>query len=244
MASLQYKLDGRESDRADFSDFSHFAEHLRGCLKRVHRIRRPGSGLLPKYEIADLEVGSALVTLQGDPESIDDLMIAIHRLRNRQLPDDFTFEDIRAFRKLASPLDHATSAITVGQTPIDDQFVAGCDELIESATEAIGDAIGSLDGLNVHKYNFFRLYPEGQNVGVECTFDSELLEAIQSAFRKRVVVRGVIVRDPNGVTIARIKDVQSVTVLPDAGDLPPISDLFGLFKATPIDFETAADGWK
>lgn len=243
MPTLQFKLDGRESDRADFADFSHFSEHLRGCLKRVHRIKHPGSGPLPKYEIADLEVGSAMVTLQGDREAIDDLMVAIQRIRNRQLPDDFTFDDIRAFRKLANPLDHSTSTITVEQTPIDQEFVAGCDELIESATEAIGDAIGSLDGLNVHKYNFFRLYPEGQNVGVECTFDSALLEAIQAAFRKRVVVRGVIVRDPNGVTIARIKDVESVTVLPDADELPPISDLFGLFKDTPIDFEAAAKQW-
>lgn len=243
MASLQFKLEGRESDRADFADFSYFTEHLRNCLKRVHRVKNPGSGPLPKFGIADLEVGSAMVTLDGDPECVADLTTAIERLKNRQLPDAFTYEDIKAFRKLARPLEHSTSTITVQRIPIDIEFVSGCDELLESATEAIGDAIGALDGLNVHRHNFFRLYPEGQDVGVECTFDPALFDDVQAALKKRVVVRGNIVRDPNGVTIARINHVQSISVLPDPDELPPISDLFGLFKDTPIDLEAASNQW-
>ncbi|MGB7328204.1 MAG: hypothetical protein WBD31_25235, partial [Rubripirellula sp.] len=100
-----------------------------------------------------------------------------------------------------------------------------------------------LDGLNVHARNFFRLYPEGQDRGVECSFDPSLFKVVHAAVGHRVRVSGLIVRDPNGVTISSVGKVTEVTTLPPASELPPLSSLFGLFKNSPIDREVSKSGW-
>ena len=243
MARLHFKLEGRSSDLADFGDFSYFSAAVRDCLRSVHRVGHPRSGAIPKFSVAELSVSSAVVCLDGDRESVDDLVDAIVKIRHRLLPKHFTFEDVRTFQKLARPLEHSAAAIQVQSIPIDQEFVDGCIHLLDSGRQSIGEAIGSLDGLNVHAYNFFRLYPEGQNRGVECVFESTLFDQVQAAIKKRVVVRGLLVRDLDGVSIHRIPQVESIEILPPADQTPPITDLFGLFEKTPISFKAASDEW-
>ncbi len=243
MARLHFRLEGRSSEFVDFADFTYFSGALRECLRSVYRRRHPGSGALPKFSIADLKIGSTDVDLQGDSQTVEDLAEAIVSIRHRRFPKHFTFDDVRAFKKLGKPLEYSTSAIEVQSIPIDNEFVQACNDLLDSASESIGEAIGSLDGLNVHARNVFRLYPEEQDRGVECTFDSALFEEVQAALKQRVIVRGTLIRDPGGVTIHRIPAVKSIEILPTLDQMPPITDLFGLFEETPINFNSASDQW-
>lgn len=243
MQNLSFKLIGRSNDLVDFADFAYFTSSLRECLKSVYRVKHPGSGALPKFLIEDLRVGSAAGRIVGHYESVEGLVRAIVSIRNHRFPKHFTFEDVRVFRKLGKPLEYSTAAIEVQKLPIDAEFVQACSDLLDSATESLGEAIGSLDGLNVHARNFFRLYPEGQDRGVECTFDPEIFDQVQAALKQRVLVRGKLIRDPNGVTIHRIPHVESIEVMPPADQAPPITELFGLFSKSPINFNSASDQW-
>jgi len=127
---------------------------------------------------------------------------------------------LRRFRALADCLASETAFIEIADTVIDEEFRAACDKRILKSPQSYGSAIGRLDGVNVHDRKFFRLYPEGQDRGVECFFAEQLYVKVLEAMRKRVQVQGLIQRDPDGVGIDQIRQVQEVRIIPESKDLP------------------------
>lgn len=246
MAVLTYKIDGVDGF-ADFADLAEFSAALTEALRVIHRVEHPGYGPLPRYRVQRLEVGSALVGLGGEIEAakaIVNLVRSVEQIRNRQRPDlSLDGPAVRALRKLSDPLESSTASIVLNDVPIDSQFRSGCNWLLDNAPKSFGQAIGRLEGLNVHHQNFFRLYPEGQDRGAECYFSESLYGDVYSATKRRVRVEGLIQRDPDGVGVDRITKISRLEILPESDQLPSFESLFGLWKDAPIDAQELRGGW-
>jgi hypothetical protein len=169
----------------------------------------------------------------------------ISAIRRETLPHPrFTIDDAREFKKMTDVRNSQTDGIFVQGISLDEQFIAGCDRLIENASRAFGEAVGYLDGINIHRSPWFRLYLEGQDRGVECRFANNLIADVRSCLGVRVRIRGTIVRDPNGVSIASIEDVIDVQSMPKDDEIPNLSSLFGIFKNDPTVADSFVSEWE
>ena len=244
---LEFTLEGKDDRRADFADTAEFCRSLVDCLRRMHRVDHPGTSKLPRYRIQKLEIGSAVIGLSSD-QSTDHAVVLLTQtlssIRNRRQYDaPLNAEDIRAFRSLSDPLESQTSTIVVADVPIDAVFRESCEWMLAQAPKSLGQAIGRLEGMNVHNRSFFRLYPEGQDKGAECYFADDMYDKVHDAMKKRVQVRGMIHRDPDGVGIDRITQIEDIEVLPETAELPSLTSLFGLFESEPINRQMIGEGW-
>lgn len=248
MALLNLRINGLNDPRADFADVAEFCDALTECLRRVYRSRNPGFSALPRYRVQNAGIGSLTLDLAGDEvgeqvaaETVD----TVSRIRHRERPSiQLTGDDVRAFRKLARPLESNTKSIEIGDVPIDARFVSGCDFLLSESPKSYGEMVGRLDGMNVHNRNSFRLYPEGETRGAECFFPDELYEKVHSLMRRRVRVAGLIQRDPDGVGVDSISQISSVDPLPEANELPSLQSLIGIFAKQPLSREFLDSGWE
>lgn len=245
---LEITIEGKIDRRADFADTAEFCRSLVDCLRRMHRVDHPGVSRLPRYRIQKLEVGSAVIGLSSS-QSPDHAVVllkqtldSLHNRRSGTVP--LNSEDIRALRSLSDPLESQTAAIFVDDIPIDKAFRDSCEWMLSQAPKGFGQAIGRLEGMNVHNRQFFRLYPEGQDRGAECHFPDDMYDQVHRAMRKRVQVHGLIHRDPDGMGIDRITQIASLAEVPESESLPSLTSLFGLFKNSPIDRQAMNEGWE
>lgn len=244
MGTLNFKLNAKSGKSVDFSDFSDFSGKLNEALRRVHR-SLDSSGRIPRYEVYQVEIGSIGCGIQSTgPGAICLKLFAetAEAIRSKTRPPiNMTSADARAFRKLADCLDsHIESIVVNEEIPIDTKFVAGCEWLITSAPKGHGEAIGRLEALNVHNAKSFRIYAEGNDRGAECFFPDDFQSKVLSLVTKRVRVAGLVHRDPDGIGIDRITNIQSIELVPENDELPKLSDLLGLFKDSPVN---VAAGW-
>jgi len=78
---------------------------------------------------------------------------------------------------------------------------------------------------------YFRVQDRINNVGVRCVIPDKLLDEALNAFRKRVIVSGIIKGDSSG--IPRNIRVESIEVIPGEELLPQAEDLMGQLKEHP-----------
>lgn len=82
---------------------------------------------------------------------------------------------------------------------------------------------------------YFRVHDRVNNVGVRCFIPDELLEKALIAFRKRVIVSGIIKSDNNG--IPRSIRVENIDVVPGEETLPQDEDLLRALKGHPTGIQ-------
>lgn len=243
MATLKFKLEGRESS-CDYGDFCQLASEISDLLRRLFRRRNPGNNPTPRFEISQLKTGSAICEILAEESgalSIVDFVSTINAIRNREAPDlRVTNDDIRAFKKLADPLFSHSERLDINGISISPTFKEDCDWLINSVPASFGQLTGRLEGMLVHVRQYFRLYPEGQDRGVECYFEDALYEKVHAAMKMRVRVTGLIHRDPDGIGIDRVKKVSDIEPLQEDRDLPTFCSLMGLFEKNPVNLGA---GW-
>lgn len=221
----------------DFDDFGSFAFTLADVLRRSFRAEYKKVNVIPRFGITEIHAGSVAAEIAstdsfGD-RAIDIFIETVGSIRRKERPQfGFSAKDIRTFRKLADPLDSHTKQIHIANLPIDDEFIAGCQWLLNNCPKSYGQTIGRLDGMNIHRARFFRLYPEGNDAGAECYFEPDLLKPVIACIGKRVRVEGLIHWEPSGIGIDRITDIRAFEQIPD--ELPSLIDLFGLYENTPI----------
>ncbi len=82
---------------------------------------------------------------------------------------------------------------------------------------------------------YFRVQDRVNNIGVRCCIPDKLLENALNAFRKRVIVSGIIKSDSGG--IPRSIRVESVEVVPSEESLPQAEDLMRQIKEHPFGIQ-------
>ena len=75
---------------------------------------------------------------------------------------------------------------------------------------------------------YFRVQDRINNVGVRCYIPDALLDTALNAFRKRVIVSGIIKSDNNG--IPRSIRAESIETVPEEESLPQAEDIVGEMK--------------
>lgn len=242
MSRLTFKLKAKNNDPVELSDFGDFSKCLADVIKRIHRARhRDGAPL--DLRITELAVGSAICTVSSNSDSLfSDTEQVLNSIRFLERPKlGITTDDLRAIKKLHRPLENKTQMIMVADTPIDERLARGCDYLIAHIPRSLGQVIGKLDGLNIHKANFFRIYPEGSNRGAKGFFPDSKYDAVYKCLGKRVRVEGMIHRDPDDRGIDQITNVTHIEEIAEEDSLPGFQQLIGLFADDPIDFSA---GWR
>lgn len=244
MATLKFIVEGKRDKRADFADVSSFCENLNECLRRAFRANNRLVHVYPRFKITELAIGSAVHGIVGDDETIEAVKSNVARIRERLQPVfPMRTEDLRKYRALSDVLESHTELIVFGDTVIDDTYRDSCNYLLAKAPRSIGSVIGRIDGINVHKRSFFRLYPEGQDRGVECTFTDDLYLNVYQLMRKRAEVVGLIHRDPDGCGIDQISRVDTIKEIPEASELPSLRSLFGIMAGLQSSSNDRASGW-
>lgn len=242
MSILTFKLTDKSGGACDFADLSNFSTRLTDVLRRVHRAEF-AAGQLPRYRVARMEIGSALLGVTSEGLSIANFLetvVSIRKMERPRLP--YTGDDIRAFRGLTDPLESHTKTIELNdEIPLDEAFRVACDYLLEHVPKSFGQAIGRNDGLNIHNKKYFRLYPEGVDRGAECYFADDYLDKVKASIGKRIRVEGLIHRNPDGTGLDRITSIRSLEIIPESHELPPLSSLFGMFSGNPVDL---CRGWE
>lgn len=242
MSDLKFEMRGRRNEQVDLYDFSAFVWQLNDCIARIHKSQTQ-SRSRPRLYVTNLKVGSAVGCIYSQHTCVELCSTVVSQIRSRSpLATRLSGADIRAFKKLADPLDHHTEAILLDDSIlIDRDFVAGCDWILSSSVHCFGELVGRLDGLNIHNHKYFRIYPEGIERGAECFYDSQLHSKVVSCLGKRAKVMGTIHRDPDGIGIDCVTDVVDLDPIPEDHELPSLSSLIGLFKDSPIEIGA---GWK
>lgn len=242
MSVLTFKMTDKSGGACDFADLADFSSRLMEALRRVHRAEFP-HGVLPRYRIARLETGSAIVGISCDGGSIASFVATVMSIRRRERPHlPTTGDDIRALRALTDTLDSQTKSIFLNESlPIDQDFRTACEFLLDHFPKSYGQAIGRNDGVNIHHRKYLRIYPEGIDRGAQCYFPDEYLERVLASIGKRIRVEGLVHRNPDGTGIDRITDVTALEVLPESHELPSLTSLFGMFADNPIDL---CKGWE
>ncbi|MFU8849417.1 hypothetical protein ACNAW0_00255 [Micromonospora sp. SL1-18] len=92
--------------------------------------------------------------------------------------------------------------------------------------QSIGSVIGRLDAISVHQRREAGLWHERTGERITVTFAAAQTDEISSALGHRVEIAGRITRDIDDRLIS-IK-VRSLERLPDHGEGPPVTDLFGI----------------
>ncbi len=113
------------------------------------------------------------------------------------------------------------------QAPINEITLNNVKQLTKAKYKAYGSIVGSLDSINVHKGNEFRVWDEKTNKAVTCKFRESDLERVKSRLKQRVVVYGSLESNSAGIPL-RI-DAERFDVL--AKRRPPtIQEVSGLVE--------------
>jgi hypothetical protein len=96
-----------------------------------------------------------------------------------------------------------------------------------------GSVEGRLDLISGHQGQplYFRVQDRINKVGVRCLIRDELVENALNAFRKQVIVSGIIKSDNTG--IPRSIRVEDIEIVPSKESLPQAEDLMGQLKEHP-----------
>ena len=213
-----------------------------------------------EWRIADLQVGSASLAMSPHPPSptgssnafpvadaipvigaaLEGLAIVEETARR---PPHFTDQALRSAKSLVNAARAGTNALAVfgeaqgerRQVALSSHLVAHVDELIGTASIAVGSLEGTLEAVTIHDTIAFSIYDAITNRRVECKCDRELLDlAITRYFGKRVSVAGLVSYNAHGdATTVKVDDVQPL----GSADLPQAKDIQGLFSEHKVDIE-------
>ena len=87
------------------------------------------------------------------------------------------------------------------QAPINEVTLNNVKQLTRAKYSAYGSIVGSLDSINVHKGNEFRVWDEKTNKPVTCKFRESDLEKVKSLLKQRAVVYGSLQSNSGGIPL-------------------------------------------
>lgn len=236
---LVFRLENKDSARIRVHQLEEALGHIAAILQAVEGELTGQRGVIA-WEIADLEAGSAVLTLEpsaaiADPElprrvgqavtlGLQVLAQGASRPRyfnNRALESAAglakMLTDGLARIHLAFDGEQVDMALTIGDN------VRGILEYVES--------FGSLDGIlevlegREGKRPLFRIRDRIYNTRVRCAVPESMIRQALDAFRKRVLVSGLIKYDSSGQP--QSVQVQGLELISEE-DLPTAEDVYGI----------------
>jgi hypothetical protein len=151
-------------------------------------------------------------------------------------PPFFSSSSLQRLRRITARLKAVPGArlvvsnhLETGRAVVDARLSETVEALITARHEALGSIMGTLEAISIHGRRVARVYPDNARAGIECLFPQALTTQVASAFGQRVIAAGVIHRTATGDPI-RI-ELQELTALPNAEDLPSIDDIVGIDPA-------------
>lgn len=237
---VDIRLRGSPDDNGDIrlEDFTGFCARLTSCLKRSEQIVSQRMKAQLRYRITNLKNES--VGLSVEPirprQGIDLRSQVVHFFRDTiaalqrgsEIDQRIGYDDLQAFRELASPLAR-NMRVDLAGTEITTQYIANIDKLLAGAVQSLGSVSGKLERINVHDKNEFALYPPTGDCTVVCTFADSLWPAVEHALKKHVTVTGLLTFDRDKPFPTKVT-VESVEINPDNDELPTLHDVRALGK--------------
>lgn len=193
------------------------------------------------YKIVDLEIGSAVISLEAEAEAGSEVDAAdvvgrfaegVMAYRDGTLPmSRFDRETQQAFGQMLAPLRRSLRSFAMVVDEV--EVVLASHELRplqlrpESETAAVGSFSGFVDALNVHSDSVFYLYPTQGPTKISCTFDRGILEEVRSAIKRYTTVFGLLEYTEGSPFPSRIV-VSRLEVNPPSNELPTLRSLVGI----------------
>lgn len=146
------------------------------------------------------------------------------------MPRELDLPALLAYQNLAPTMQRHVAGLVVrngkGSITLDDQFGRQVHDAIGPDQITRGDVVGALEVVNLHNKSRFEVYPP---IGhrVLCKFPQAKRPDVVAALDKYVRVTGLLhykrwSHDPHSV------EVESIQVLPDEADIPPLESLRGI----------------
>lgn len=148
------------------------------------------------------------------------------------IADQFDFKLLEDLKQLADPvgatLEFATLHINGSEYPLTEKISKQIDLHMSEHEECYGSVEGILEKVNVHAgANVFTVYPDVGPSSITCHFDTELLDKVFTAGKRKVCVSGVM-RYRKTAPYPHHVDVESFEIYPDAEELASFQDIFGI----------------
>lgn len=249
--SLRFQLAGSLDDGGlvRLGDFIAFLERLSGTFDTIdHAVNTAATSY---FRITGLDVGSAVVTLQEHvrrskarrahtfipvTRAFDELLAKVER--KEALPVWATPRVIEKVRDLTEPSSRASLSSIDGPTGnfSGESLHALLTKMLGPIVQSRGSVTGQLDAVNFHTTSVAYIYPDlGRRV--TCDFLASLRRDVVAALTKRVTLYGIVSRRADDIFPYHVA-VESITILPDSGDLPQLRSLIGSLKMSvdPVDF--------
>ena len=213
-----------------------------------------------EWHIADMgSTDFAIAPVTQSPESADSAALIIDAAlegiavveNSPQRPPHFTDQALRHAKELTKAANGAANRLSIfgrgaahRRVAISQRLVAHVDELIGTASVALGSLEGRLEALTVHDSIAFSIYDSITNRRIFCGCSRETLNAALEHFDKRVSVSGEIRFNARGeATSMKVDEVHPLGTAP----LPQAKDIRGLFANHKIDSdewsEFVREGW-
>lgn len=115
------------------------------------------------------------------------------------------------------------------QTPVTARTGVNAKTLLAPLYRDFGTIEGTIEGINVHRNRYFRLYESLTGRGIRCDFGTRIdVSELAPLVERRVAVRGVISYNREGQP--SIVRVEAVHPFPPDEELPKFSGLQGMFE--------------
>jgi hypothetical protein len=236
---LRFELASPEpGDPVALDTFAALTEHLSGLLGELDRARSGGRAV--RWVITDLEIGSAVLEVTGQPEAdhvadvapliVRDAVIGLDVLRMGGQPD-FRGRALDHAVEIAKVLQRDGARITVASNGTSIEL--GPEIQLEEAVvyedfgeDAFASVEGALETVYLHDRAHFDIWDVLYRRKVSCDFDRALLPAVREGLGERVRVQGRVAFDREGHP-ERMSEVSQIQVLREVS-LPRPADLLGI----------------
>lgn len=204
------------------------------------------------WGIAELSLGSpakiSMESMEEDTESLADRTASIviggfNRLQKERIrPQYFNDNALESAQRLARLTTDNLARVNVyadipdHQVYLSEQIAVNITGILEYL-DYYGSVEGRLELISGREGQplYFRVQDRVNNVRVRCLIPDNLLENALNAFRKRVIVSGIIKSDSGG--IPRSIRVESIEVVPGEESLPQAEDIIKELKEHPFKIQ-------
>lgn len=148
-------------------------------------------------------------------------------------PKDASLDLMESYRALVLPMHRHVSEVSLqfeNTKPVElpRNLDLKVDDILGPDQVEDGSVVGSLDVIDVHgKRNFFKVYPIVGPSSIKCQFPSGMLAQATSGIKHFVRISGQL-HYKKAEKFPHLIKVQSIEILPERSDAPPLSSLRGI----------------
>jgi len=239
--TIQLRGDPSDDDHLRLADFIAQLDTIRVALVSLEE-HLTQTNRSVYYRVVDLKHSSpATVVLEpvSDSKSRDVSALVAHRfvdglkrIKQGEIPSDFSYEVLESFKKIAGPLKRKVSEVTIStdeeRVEVTKSIESDIDRIVGPDEVVLGSICGTLEALNLHaQANIFRIYPVVGPRKVEGHFPNSLRQQAIAGIDHYVQVHGEL-RSKRNEKFPYAINVRDLEVFPDDESLPTILDLKGI----------------